>query len=140
MLIIIGHQVLCMRGSLSFSTKSATLLSESLKSRIESMISSAPVVVFMKGTQQEPMCGFSKTVKLVLDFHDIRFKDYDVLSDEELREGIKIYSDWPTIPQVYVNGNFIGGSDILVKMHKDEEITDVFEKEGIKTKFSDHEK
>ncbi|VDM08022.1 unnamed protein product [Wuchereria bancrofti] len=119
------------------SASSSTPLPEALKVRIENMISSAPVVVFMKGTQLEPMCGFSKNVKLVLDFHEVKFKDYNVLGDNDLREGIKAYSDWPTIPQVYVNGNFIGGCDILVQMHKKGEITDLFEKEGIKTRFSD---
>lgn len=73
---------------------------------------------------------------MVLDFHEVKFKDYNVLGDDDLREGIKTYSDWPTIPQVYVNGNFIGGCDILVQMHKKGEITDLFEKEGIKTRFS----
>uniref|UniRef100_A0A1I7V629 Glutaredoxin domain-containing protein n=1 Tax=Loa loa TaxID=7209 RepID=A0A1I7V629_LOALO len=82
------------------SASSSSPLSEALKVRIEKMISSAPVVVFMKGSQLEPMCGFSKNVKLVLDFHEVKFKDYDVLSDDDLREGIKAYSDWPTIPQV----------------------------------------
>uniref|UniRef100_A0A915PQN0 Glutaredoxin domain-containing protein n=1 Tax=Setaria digitata TaxID=48799 RepID=A0A915PQN0_9BILA len=84
----------------AFSTaSSSSSLPEVLKKRIEKMISSAPVVVFMKGTQVEPMCGFSKNVKLVLDYHDVKFKDYDVLGDNDLREGIKAYSDWPTIPQ-----------------------------------------
>lgn len=123
-------------GSYLFSSASSIPLPEALKMRIENMISSAPVVVFMKGTQLEPMCGFSKNVKLVLDFHEVKFKDYNVLGDDDLREGIKTYSDWPTIPQVYVNGNFIGGCDILVQMHKKGEITDLFEKEGIKTRFS----
>ncbi|KAM3722569.1 Glutaredoxin-related protein 5 [Dirofilaria immitis] len=124
-------------GSYAFSTSSSSSsLPEALKARIKNMISSAPVVVFMKGTQLEPMCGFSKNVKLVLDFHEVNFKDYNVLGDNDLREGIKAYSDWPTIPQVYVNGNFIGGCDILVEMHKKGEITELFEKEGIKTRFS----
>uniref|UniRef100_F1LGR0 Glutaredoxin-related protein 5, mitochondrial n=2 Tax=Ascaris TaxID=6251 RepID=F1LGR0_ASCSU len=120
----------------AFSTAN---LSEPLRKRIESYVASAPVVVFMKGTQQEPMCGFSRNVKLVLDFHEVKFKDYNVLEDSDLREGIKKFSDWPTIPQVYVNGNFVGGCDILVQMHKEGEITEFFEKEGIKSRFSDNE-
>ncbi|CAG9532858.1 unnamed protein product [Cercopithifilaria johnstoni] len=88
-------------GSYSFfCALSSSQLPEALKARIKGMISSAPVIVFMKGTQLEPMCGFSKNVKLILDFHEIKFKDYNVLDDNDLREGIKVYSDWPTIPQV----------------------------------------
>ncbi|VDK68608.1 unnamed protein product [Litomosoides sigmodontis] len=86
----------------SFCASSSTSLPEALKTRIEKMISSAPVVVFMKGTQLEPMCGFSNNIKLILDFHEVKFKDYNVLADNDLREGIKAYSDWPTIPQ-YIN-------------------------------------
>ncbi|MFH4978315.1 hypothetical protein AB6A40_005024 [Gnathostoma spinigerum] len=114
-------------------------LSSTVKQKIESYLKADPVVVFMKGTQTEPMCGFSRNVKLVLDFHNIKFRDYNVLEDSELREGIKEFSEWPTIPQVFVNGEFVGGCDILVQMHKDGEITEFFEKAGIKSKFSDSE-
>uniref|UniRef100_A0A915D786 Glutaredoxin-related protein 5, mitochondrial n=1 Tax=Ditylenchus dipsaci TaxID=166011 RepID=A0A915D786_9BILA len=95
------------------------------------------VVVFMKGTKHEPMCGFSRNVKLILDFHQVNFKDYNVLEDEDLRQGVKEYSDWPTIPQVYVKGEFVGGSDVLAKMHSDGEITAFFDEKGIPSKFSD---
>uniref|UniRef100_A0A183C4Y0 Glutaredoxin-related protein 5, mitochondrial n=1 Tax=Globodera pallida TaxID=36090 RepID=A0A183C4Y0_GLOPA len=103
----------------------------------KSLVHSAPVVVFMKGTQQQPMCGFSRNVKLVLDLHHVPFRDFDVLEDEELRQGIKEFSEWPTIPQVYVNGKFIGGSDIVVQMHKDGEMGKFFDEEGIPSRFSD---
>ncbi|VDM98050.1 unnamed protein product, partial [Onchocerca ochengi] len=98
---IIGQIASRTSGAYAFSasSSSSSTIPEALKVRIEKMISSAPVVVFMKGTQQEPMCGFSKNVKLILDFHEVKFKDYNVLGDDELREGIKVYSDWPTIPQ-----------------------------------------
>ncbi|VDL62965.1 unnamed protein product [Nippostrongylus brasiliensis] len=91
--------------------------------------------MFMKGTQQEPMCGFSRNVKLILDFHNVKFKDYNVLEDAELREGIKVYSEWPTIPQVYVKSEFVGGCDILVEMHKEGEISDFFDSKGIPNKY-----
>ncbi|VBB32740.1 unnamed protein product [Acanthocheilonema viteae] len=95
------RQVACRApSSYAFFCASSSSLSDALKIRIEKMISSAPVVVFMKGTQLEPMCGFSRNIKLILDFHEVKFKDYNVLDDNDLREGIKVYSDWPTIPQV----------------------------------------
>ncbi|VDM67469.1 unnamed protein product [Strongylus vulgaris] len=105
-----------------YSTATPKLSSE-LKNKIDKMVKADDVVVFMKGTQQEPMCGFSRNVKLVLDFHDVKFKDYNVLEDQELREGVKAYSEWPTIPQVFVKGEFVGGCDIVVQMHKDGEIS-----------------
>lgn len=73
----------------------------------------------------------------MLDFHAIPFKDYNVLEDPNLREGVKKFGDWPTIPQVYVKGDFVGGSDILIKMHDDGEITEFFEKYDINSRYSD---
>ncbi|CAK5105705.1 unnamed protein product [Meloidogyne enterolobii] len=73
----------------------------------------------------------------ILDLHRIPFKDFNVLEDEKIREGIKEFSDWPTIPQVYVNGKFVGGADIFMQMHKDGEIHKFFDAEGIPSRFSD---
>ncbi|KIH46510.1 glutaredoxin [Ancylostoma duodenale] len=98
------------------------------------------VVVFMEGTEQELMCGFSRNVKLVLEFHNVKFNDYNVLEEAELCEGIKIHSDWPTVPQVYVRGEFVGGSDIMVQMHKGGEISDYFDSKGIPNKYGQHVK
>uniref|UniRef100_A0A0K0DP45 Glutaredoxin-related protein 5, mitochondrial n=1 Tax=Angiostrongylus cantonensis TaxID=6313 RepID=A0A0K0DP45_ANGCA len=123
--------------SLRFCSTAASSLSGDLRSKIDKMVKSDDVVVFMKGTQEEPLCGFSRNVKLVLDYHDVKFKDYNVLSDPELREGIKTYSDWPTIPQVYIKGEFVGGCDILVQMHKDGEISDFFDSKGIVNKYGE---
>ncbi|TKR76998.1 hypothetical protein L596_018052 [Steinernema carpocapsae] len=120
-----------------FSSAPSSELSQVLRDRINGYVTADKVVVFMKGTQQEPMCGFSRNVKMVLDFHEVKFRDYNVLEDADLREGIKKFSEWPTIPQVYVNGEFVGGSDIIVSMHKEGEITDFFDEQGIPTKFSD---
>ena len=73
----------------------------------------------------------------MLQYHGVKFASYDVLGDEELRNGVKEYSDWPTIPQVYVKGEFIGGSDILMQLHNEGTFHEEFEKHGIKSKFSD---
>ncbi|CAJ0600582.1 unnamed protein product [Cylicocyclus nassatus] len=110
---------------------------ECCENKIDNMVKKDDVVVFMKGTQEEPMCGFSRNVKLVLDFHNVKFKDYNVLEDQELREGVKAYSEWPTIPQVFVKGEFVGGCDIVVQMHKDGEISDFFDSKGIPNKYGE---
>lgn len=80
------------------------------------------VFVFMKGTPKEPLCGYSGMVVQILDAYGIKFNSYNVLENEEIRKEIKSYSDWPTIPQVYVNGSFMGGCDILLQMHQNGEI------------------
>ncbi|KAI1729048.1 glutaredoxin domain-containing protein [Ditylenchus destructor] len=107
------------------------------RDRIDAYVKKDKVVVFMKGRRDNPMCGFSRNVVMVLQHYGISFKEYNVLDDDDIRQGIKEYSDWPTIPQVFVNGEFIGGSDVLVKMHNDDEINKFFGDQGIKTKFSD---
>jgi len=94
----------------------------STQQRIESLIASSPVVVFMKGNKLMPQCGFSNNVVQILTALAIPFESFDVLSDMEIRQGIKEFSDWPTIPQVYVNGEFIGGSDILIEMYNSGEL------------------
>ena len=89
------------------------------KARIESLIHSSPIFVFMKGTKLMPQCGFSNNVVQILNALGVSFESFDVLSDPEIRQGIKEYSDWPTIPQVYLKGEFMGGSDILIEMYND---------------------
>ena len=88
-----------------------------IKDKIQKLIDSSPVMVFMKGTKLMPQCGFSNNVVQILNSLGIEFSTYDVLSDFEIREGIKQYSNWPTIPQVYLKGEFLGGSDILIEMY-----------------------
>ena len=83
---------------------------------IQSTIENNQVVLFMKGTATMPQCGFSSKVAGILNYMDIKYKDINVLSDENIRQGIKDFSDWPTIPQLYVNGEFVGGCDIIVEM------------------------
>ena len=90
--------------------------------RIEALIASSPVFVFMKGNKLMPQCGFSNNVVQILNALAVPFETFDVLSDMEIRQAIKDYSEWPTIPQVYVNGEFIGGSDILIEMYNSGEL------------------
>lgn len=98
-----------------------------LQQRIEGLIGSSPVVVFMKGNKLMPQCGFSNNVVQILQSLGIPFETFDVLSDPEIRQGIKEFSDWPTIPQVYVKGEFIGGSDILIEMYNSGELREKLE-------------
>ncbi|KAL7267944.1 monothiol glutaredoxin grx5 [Rhizina undulata] len=109
-------------------------LSDDTKKTIEGVISTAPVVLFMKGTPEMPQCGFSKATVQILGYQGVdpeKFAAYNVLEDEEVRQGIKEFSSWPTIPQLYVNKEFIGGCDILVSMHQSGELAELLEKEGV---------
>jgi len=91
-------------------------MDEKLKKKIDNEVEKNEVCLFMKGTPEVPQCGFSLAVSNVLKHLDVRFKGINILEDSELREGIKEYSDWPTIPQLYIKGEFIGGSDIVKEM------------------------
>ncbi len=90
--------------------------------KIKQDVESNPVVLFMKGTKDQPMCGFSAQVVQILKQHGVTFKDIDVLADWEVREGIKEFNNWPTIPQLFVNGKFIGGCDIAMELHRSGEL------------------
>lgn len=87
--------------------------------RIETLVNENSVLLFMKGAKSFPQCGFSDTATKILETLNVDFHTIDVLEDEAIREGIKVYSQWPTIPQLYVNGEFIGGSDIMLEMYED---------------------
>ena len=89
------------------------------KERIQTLIQSSPIFVFMKGTKLMPQCGFSNNVVQILNALGMSFETFDVLSDMDIRQGIKEFSEWPTIPQVYVKGEFMGGSDILIEIRYD---------------------
>jgi len=102
-------------------------MDDSTRSRIETLIGSSPIFVFMKGTKLMPQCGFSNNVVQILHSLGVSFETFDVLSDMEIRQGIKEFSSWPTIPQVYVNGEFIGGSDILIEMYNAGELREKLE-------------
>lgn len=98
---------------------------------IKADIEANDVVLFMKGTASMPQCGFSSRVAGVLNYMGVPFKDVNVLADDALREGIKVFSDWPTIPQLYVKGEFVGGCDIITEMTLSGELDQLFDKEGV---------
>lgn len=98
---------------------------------IKQTVTENDVVLFMKGTKMMPQCGFSSRVAGVLNFMGVDFKDVNVLEDAAIRQGIKDYSDWPTIPQLYVKGEFVGGCDIITEMTLSGELDGLFEKEGV---------
>ncbi len=89
-----------------------------VKDRIDSLVSDNDVVLFMKGSPLFPQCGFSSRAIAILDHLGVGFESVDVLQDMDIRQGIKEYSDWPTIPQLYVKGEFVGGSDIMMEMYE----------------------
>ncbi|KAJ6630955.1 thioredoxin-like protein [Mycena sp. CBHHK59/15] len=112
----------------------ARFLSQEARAQIQSAVSSSPVVLFMKGTPTHPECGFSRAAIQVLDLQQVpedKLKTYNVLVDPELRSGIKEFSEWPTIPQLYVNGEFLGGCDILLSMHQSGELETFLETANI---------
>ncbi len=100
-------------------------------SKIKDNNSKDPVVLYMKGNPTFPQCGFSSTVVQILKHIGVNFQSYDVLQDENLREGIKSFSNWPTIPQLYVNNEFVGGCDIIREMFESGELKEYFTKNNI---------
>ncbi len=98
---------------------------------IQTNIESHDVVLFMKGTRETPQCGFSSRVAGVLNYMGVAFKDVNVLADEGLRDGIKDFSDWPTIPQLYVKGEFVGGFDIITEMTLSGELDELLTAKGV---------
>ncbi len=101
---------------------------------IENEIRTNEVVLFMKGTPQFPMCGFSGQVVQILDYVGVTYKGLNVLDSDDLRQGIKEYSNWPTIPQLYVKGEFVGGCDIIREMFQANELQQFFKDKGVSTK------
>jgi monothiol glutaredoxin len=99
--------------------------------QIRETVTSNDVVLFMKGTKQMPQCGFSSRVAGVLNYMGVEFTDVNVLADPEIRQGIKDFSDWPTIPQLYVKGEFVGGCDIITEMTLSGELDALFDQKGV---------
>lgn len=97
-----------------------------VKEKIEGLLNSNKVVLFMKGTQSFPMCGFSARACAILQDMGVQFQDVNVLDDEEIRQGIKEYGNWPTIPQLYVDKKLVGGSDIMMEMYQSGELQELF--------------
>ncbi|KAI6710640.1 monothiol glutaredoxin-5 [Diplocarpon mali] len=128
--------------NLSFASKfshsrlsiAARFLSTEVRTAIDKAVSSAPVVLFMKGTPEMPQCGFSRASIQILGLQGVdpaKFTAFNVLEDEALRAGIKEYSEWPTIPQLYVEKEFVGGCDILVAMHQNGELAKLLEEKKV---------
>ena len=99
--------------------------------RIQKEIETNPVTVFMKGTAEQPMCGFSAQVVQILKSYGVPFHTINVLDDHDIREGIKEFSNWPTIPQLYVKGEFVGGCDIVREMFETGELEQLFKEKGV---------
>ena len=109
-------------------------MNENIKKTIDSTVKDNEVCLFMKGTPEAPQCGFSLAVSNVLKHLDVKFTGINVLEDNEIREGIKIFSDWPTIPLLYVKGSFIGGCDIIKEMFQSKDLQKTFKENKISYK------
>jgi monothiol glutaredoxin len=96
-----------------------------ISERIKNLISASPVFLFMKGTPDMPQCGFSANVIKILNHHGVSYKTFNILSDMDIREGVKQYSNWPTYPQLYVKGQLVGGNDIITELMQNGELEDV---------------
>ena len=105
-----------------------------INQKIKDIISSKDIVLFMKGTPDAPQCGFSMAVTNMLKLLEVNFQSVNVLEDQNVREGIKVFSDWPTIPQLYVKKEFVGGCDIIKEMYENGELKKIFEVKGINYK------
>lgn len=106
-------------------------MSDAVRDRIDQLVKSEDVVLFMKGTPLFPQCGFSSRAVAILDEIGVAYGSVDVLQDMDVRSGIKDYSDWPTIPQLYVKGEFIGGSDIMMEMFESGELQALMAEQGV---------
>ena len=102
-------------------------MSTTAHERIDELVKHNKIMVFMKGNKLMPQCGFSNTVVQILNTLGVPYETVDVLADQEIRQGVKEYSNWPTIPQVYINGEFIGGSDIMIEMYQKGELQQAVE-------------
>lgn len=120
-------------GSTKADSQLISGISDGLKKRLQQIINSHQVMLFMKGSPQEPQCGFSRKVVDILKEYDVKFGSFDILTDNEVREGLKKFSNWPTYPQLYCKGELIGGSDIVIAMHEGGELTEVFKDHGIES-------
>ena len=109
-------------------------MNDETKNLIQNTINENEVCLFMKGTPDAPQCGFSMAVSNILKILEVNFKGVNVLENQNLREGIKVFSDWPTIPQLYVKNEFIGGCDIVKEMYESGELTKLFENKNISFK------
>ena len=109
-------------------------MDEKIKNLIESHIENNDVCLFMKGTPDAPQCGFSMAVSNILKILEVNYKGVNVLEDQSIREGIKVFSDWPTIPQLYIKKEFVGGCDIVKEMYENGELKKIIQDKGISSK------
>ena len=109
-------------------------MDEKIKNLIESHIENNDVCLFMKGTPDAPQCGFSMAVSNILKILEVNYKSVNVLEDQSIREGIKVFSDWPTIPQLYIKKEFVGGCDIVKEMYENGELKKILQDKGISSK------
>ena len=116
------------RGAVRCASAVRAELGPELKSSIDAFIASNKVVLFMKGTKDAPRCGFSNTCVQILNSMQVPFADVDILANEDLRQGVKIYSSWPTYPQLYIGGEFFGGCDITMEAYKDGSLKEEIER------------
>ncbi len=100
-------------------------MTDTVQQQIEKLVNDQDIVLFMKGTPQFPQCGFSQRVAAILDSHHVSYASVNILLDPAVREGIKVYSDWPTIPQLYIKSEFVGGCDIIVEMDESNELAEL---------------
>jgi monothiol glutaredoxin len=106
-------------------------MTDEAQARIAEMVANNDVLLFMKGSPLFPQCGFSSTAVSILNHLKVEFGSVDVLQDQGVRQGIKAFSDWPTIPQLYVKGEFVGGSDIMMEMYESGELSQLFAEKGL---------
>ncbi len=109
-------------------------MDEKIKNVIENHIDNNEVCLFMKGTPDAPQCGFSMAVSNILKILEVNYKSVNVLEDQSIREGIKVFSDWPTIPQLYIKKEFVGGCDIVKEMYENGELKKILQDKGINSK------
>ena len=108
-----------------------TTLASDTRARIDGVVNGSDVLLFMKGTPLFPQCGFSSRAIAILDHLGVEYGTVDVLQDQAIRQGIKEYSEWPTIPQLYVKGEFVGGSDIMMEMYEAGELKELLDEKGV---------
>ncbi|CAL8312656.1 unnamed protein product [Lota lota] len=128
-------------GHVSFTSARFLCAATDMQQTLGEMVKKDKVVVFIKGTPAQPMCGFSNAVVQILRMHGVdNYAAYNVLDDQDLRQGIKEFSNWPTIPQVYLNSEFVGGCDILLQMHQSGDLVEELNKMGIRSALVEAEK
>ncbi|GFP98290.1 monothiol glutaredoxin-s17 [Phtheirospermum japonicum] len=118
-------------GASNNATQSSPIVADTLKNRLEHLVNSHPVMLFMKGSPESPQCGFSQKVVDILKKENVKFGSFDILTDNDVREGLKKFSNWPTFPQLYCKGELLGGCDIAIAMHESGELGEVFKDHGV---------